>query len=265
MSPTSSSRAACWRTASPACAAARAHTSTSSPSRARRATSAPAATPSALALWTLWLEDWLLAPGVPPRQVALTISKRLLAWCLYCRQLLGDSARVAARTVTAAVRAMTAEPTLAVGIVGCIQMHGSLANWHTHIPSGTTPWRERDAGCGIAEPPKRRFPDIEILAEGMDKVDHGTQEVAPIGGATGTMECIEFAIMDRSRMTARIVPLGSDEVGDARMGGTVTQRVAAVAELTAQAWKLAGRPLPTCTRATIPVVTGTLKDHAGST
>jgi len=86
-----------------------------------------------LALWTLWLEESLLVPGVPHRQVVLTMPKRRRAWCLYRRSLLGDLARVAAHTVTAAVRALTGEPTLTVGLVGCIQTHGSLANWHPHI------------------------------------------------------------------------------------------------------------------------------------
>ena len=85
-----------------------------------------------LALWTLWLEETLLAP-VPHRQVVLTIPKRLRPWCLYRRALLGDLARVAARTVTAAVRALTREPALAVGVVACIQTHGSRANWHPHL------------------------------------------------------------------------------------------------------------------------------------
>lgn len=40
-----------------------------------------------LALWTLWLEESLLVPGVPHRQVVLTIPKRLRAWCLYRRSL----------------------------------------------------------------------------------------------------------------------------------------------------------------------------------
>ena len=85
-----------------------------------------------LALWTLWLEESLLAP-VPHRQVVLTIPKRLRTWCLYRRALLGDLARVAGRTVTAAVRTLTHEPGLAVGVVACIQTHGSLANWHPHL------------------------------------------------------------------------------------------------------------------------------------
>ncbi len=105
-----------------------------------------------LALWTLWLEDSLLAPGVPHRQVVLTIPKRLRAWCLYRRSLLGDLARVAARTVTAAVRALTREPTLAVGIVGCIQTHGSLANWHPHIHMIATDGGFRSDGAFVPWP-----------------------------------------------------------------------------------------------------------------
>ena len=66
-------------------------------------------------------------------------------------------------------------------------------------------------------------------------------------------------------MTARVVPLSSPEAGDRRMGGTVEERVAAVAALTAEAWRLAGRSLPAYTRTTMPVVVATLKDHAGST
>src|SRR4051812_15030645 len=59
--------------------------------------------------------------------------KRLRPWCLHRRALLGDLARVAAHTVTAAVRILTQEPDLSVGIVGCIQTHGSRANWHPHF------------------------------------------------------------------------------------------------------------------------------------
>jgi hypothetical protein len=73
------------------------------------------------------------------------------------------------------------------------------------------------------------------------------------------------ATMDRSHMTARVVPLSSPEANDSRMGGTVEQRLAAVAQLTAEAWRLSGRPLPTYTRATMPIVIATLRDHPGST
>lgn len=67
--------------------------------------------------------------------------------------------------------------------------------------------------------------------------------------------------MDRSKMTARVVPLWSREAGDARMGGTVDERLAAVAELTAEAWRLSGRPLPSYTRDTMPVAVTTLKEQ----
>ncbi|MFN8717084.1 MAG: transposase zinc-binding domain-containing protein [Gemmatimonas sp.] len=55
-----------------------------------------------LAIWTQWLDTTLLAP-VPHRQLVLTIPTRLRASCLYRRRLLGEIARVAARTVTAAI------------------------------------------------------------------------------------------------------------------------------------------------------------------
>jgi hypothetical protein len=85
-----------------------------------------------IAQWSQWLDETLLAP-VPHRQVVLTIPKRLRAYCLFRRSLLGDLARVAARTVTAAVRATTGEADLSVGIIACLQTHGSLANWHPHL------------------------------------------------------------------------------------------------------------------------------------
>lgn len=62
----------------------------------------------------------------------------------------------------------------------------------------------------------------------------------------------------RPNLTARVVALTSTEAADPRMGGTVTQRVAAVAELTAHAWKLARRPLPEYSRMNMPVVVTSL-------
>ena len=55
-------------------------------------------------------------------------AKRLRAYCLYRRRLLGEIARVAARTVTAAICTLTGERERAVGIVACLQTHGSRAN-----------------------------------------------------------------------------------------------------------------------------------------
>ena len=52
---------------------------------------------------------------------------------VYRRRLLGEIARAADDTVTAAIRALTGERGLAVGIVACLQTHGSRANWHPHL------------------------------------------------------------------------------------------------------------------------------------
>ncbi len=62
-------------------------------------------------------------------------------------------------------------------------------------------------------------------------------------------------------MSVRVVPLRSSEASDPRMGGTIAERVAAVALLSAEAWRLAGRSLPSYTRETIPVMLTTLEDH----
>jgi hypothetical protein len=109
-----------------------------------------------LAIWAQWLDTKLLAP-VPHRQVVLTIPKRLRAYCLYRRRLLGEIARIAARTVIAAIRTLIGERDLVVGIVACLQPHGSLANWHPHLnllvtgggfrPDGTfVSWPAHDSG-----------------------------------------------------------------------------------------------------------------------
>lgn len=68
----------------------------------------------------------------------------------------------------------------------------------------------------------------------------------------------------RPNLAVRVVPLSSPEAGDSRMGGSIAERVNAVAVLTETAWKLAGRPFPQYTRATMPVVLATLQDHAES-
>jgi len=104
-----------------------------------------------LAIWTQWLDTTLLAP-VPHRQVVLTIPKRLRAYCLYRRCLLGEIARVAARTVTAAIRTLTGERELAVGIVACLQTHGSRANWHPHLHLLVTDGGFRPDGTFVAWP-----------------------------------------------------------------------------------------------------------------
>jgi hypothetical protein len=104
-----------------------------------------------LAIWTQWLDTTLLAP-VPHRQVVLTIPKRLRAYGLYRRRPLGGIARVAARTVTAAIRTRTGERDLAVGIVACLQTHGSRANWHPHLHRLVTDGGFRPDGTLVSWP-----------------------------------------------------------------------------------------------------------------
>lgn len=62
-------------------------------------------------------------------------------------------------------------------------------------------------------------------------------------------------------MTARVVPLGSDEAGDARVGGTAAERLALVGELSRRMWALTKRPIPSYTRKTMPVRVTTLADQ----
>ena len=59
---------------------------------------------------------------------------------------------MAAHTVTAAVRALTGEPDLAVGIVACLQSHDSLANWHPHLHMIVTDGGFRADGTFVSWP-----------------------------------------------------------------------------------------------------------------
>ena len=65
-------------------------------------------------------------------------------------RLLGEIARVAARTVTAAIRTLTGERELAVGIVACLHTHGSRANWHPHLHLLVTDGGFRPAGTFVS-------------------------------------------------------------------------------------------------------------------
>ena len=66
---------------------------------------------------------------------------------------------------------------------------------------------------------------------------------------------------NRRTMTARVVPLRSDEAGDGRVGGTGAERLALVAELSRRMWALTKRPLPSYTRQTMPVRVTTLSEQ----
>jgi hypothetical protein len=147
-SSTSSSPVGSWSTASPGSGATPAPTSICSRSPVIARYFCPSCHAKRLARWSLWLDQTLLAP-VPHRQVVLTLPKRLRACCLYRRSLLGDLARVAARIVTAAVRATTGGSDLKVGIVDCLQTHGSLANWHPHLHLVVTDGRFQPDGTFV--------------------------------------------------------------------------------------------------------------------
>lgn len=62
-------------------------------------------------------------------------------------------------------------------------------------------------------------------------------------------------------MTGRIVPLDSDEASDARVGGTATERLALLRELSQRMWALARRAQPAYTRSTIPAKLTTLAEQ----
>jgi hypothetical protein len=66
---------------------------------------------------------------------------------------------------------------------------------------------------------------------------------------------------NRPEMTARIVPLRSDEAGDGRVGGTVAERLALVGELSRRMWALTKQPAPAYTRRTIPAKLTTLAEQ----
>ena len=104
-----------------------------------------------LAIWAQWLDTTLLAP-VSHWHVVLTILTRLRAYCRYGRRLLGEIARVATRTVTAALRTLTGERDLVVGIVACLQTHGSRANWHPHLHLIVTDGGFRPEGTFVSWP-----------------------------------------------------------------------------------------------------------------
>jgi len=77
------------------------------------------------------------------------------------------------------------------------------------------------------------------------------------------MKCPQVSNMgtDRRKMTVRIVPLGSEEAADARMGGTAAERVALLTELSRQMWQLSRRPFPSYIRSQMPIRFVTLNEQ----
>jgi hypothetical protein len=62
-------------------------------------------------------------------------------------------------------------------------------------------------------------------------------------------------------MTARVVPLRSDDAGDGRVSGTPAERLELLAELSRRMWALTLRPFPSYTRSTMPVKLSTLAEQ----
>jgi hypothetical protein len=67
---------------------------------------------------------------------------------------------------------------------------------------------------------------------------------------------------DRSHMTVRIVALGDPDADVTRAGGTLGERLAAVAQLTELGWALARLPRRQYSRREMPVVVTTLSAQA---
>jgi hypothetical protein len=84
--------------------------------------------------------------------VVLTIPKRLRGHSLYRCRLLGQIARVAARTITVAIHTLTGEHDLADGIVACLHTHRSRANWHPHLHLRVTDGGFRPDGTFVSWP-----------------------------------------------------------------------------------------------------------------
>jgi hypothetical protein len=69
--------------------------------------------------------------------------------------------------------------------------------------------------------------------------------------------------MARRNMTYRVVPLDSPEARDARLGTTAAERLLMLRELSRMTWTASGRPLPTYTRAHMPIRLSTLSEQGG--
>jgi hypothetical protein len=67
--------------------------------------------------------------------------------------------------------------------------------------------------------------------------------------------------MPKRGIPVRIVPLSSPEAADSYVEGTIDERLALLARLSHRAWAATGRPYPSYTRATMPVVITRLADQ----
>ena len=107
--------------------------------------------------------------------------ERPRASCLCRRRLLGEIARVAARTVPATIRTLTGERDLAVGIVACLQTHGSRANWHPHLHLRVTDGGLRPDGTFVAWPADDRSANaVTYRSDKSEGPTAGTETVDPL-------------------------------------------------------------------------------------
>jgi len=142
--------------------------------------------------------------------------ERPRASCLCRRRLLGEIARVAARTVPATIRTLTGERDLAVGIVACLQTHGSRANWHPHLHLRVTDGGLRPDGTFVAWPADDR--SANAVTYRSDKSE------GPTAG-TETVDPLEFLIRvlvhspDRGHVTPVPWPVCPTPSGRAGEGG----------------------------------------------
>lgn len=65
----------------------------------------------------------------------------------------------------------------------------------------------------------------------------------------------------RKNLTARVVPLGSPEAGAPPCPPDPAGRIELLTRLSRESWELSGRPWPSYTRETMPVVIRTLRDQ----
>lgn len=62
-------------------------------------------------------------------------------------------------------------------------------------------------------------------------------------------------------MTARVVPLGSEEAAEPPTPASPEERIALVHVLTREAWELAGRTIPEYSRDEMPVAVSSLSEQ----
>ena len=124
-------------------------------------------------------------------------------------------------------------------------------------------YRRFHAQCFADSPSTRRITaaDIEwvvgrLLASGTEAARTKALKLRPLALVADARPARPI----RYDMTVRILPPRSAEAAVAYVPGTVADRFAIMKELSATHWKRTGRPTPTYTRATMPIVIRPLRD-----